>query len=432
MEPKDKPCILCVDDEEEIRLSLKRCLRKLDANIHLAPDAKQALDFLSQHDVDVIISDMRMPGASGAELFQHVVTHYPDTYRIMLTGFADIESTIQAINLGRVHRFISKPWDNQQLEEDVKGGIEYARVKRENIRLTALVTKQNAALTSMNQDLEKQVKVRTKQIRAALAKIHKEQDVMHQMLFNFINVDPYIDSLFAKSVKRLANRIGEKMQLSEKYIDALKTAALMSEVGLLGVDNRILMQPFHKLNAAQREAYLQQVTYVDLILSPATHLNDVKDMIMSQYEHVDGSGFPNKLVADSIPLGSRIIAIARDFWRYVGGKLTGSKMEFEEAKKMLMRYKGTRYDPLVLNALMQIKSFDSANAMEQKLSTKDLKPGMILKANLYTDNHFLLLSAGHELTTSTIQKLKQFEVKQRKSLFLAIDETDNTAAQGEL
>ncbi len=93
--------ILCVDDEKNILNSMKRLLRKQPCKLLTADSGADALLLLKEHKVHMIISDMRMPNMSGAELLEQVATNYPDTYRILLTGFADMESTVAAVNKGK-------------------------------------------------------------------------------------------------------------------------------------------------------------------------------------------------------------------------------------------------------------------------------------------------------------------------------------------
>ncbi len=116
--------VLCVDDEINILKSLKRLLYKQDYQLLLAESGALALELMQQHDVHLIISDMKMPAMSGAQLLEKVATSYPDTYRIMLTGYSDMESTIDAINKGKIHRYLHKPWDNQEIINAIAEGLE--------------------------------------------------------------------------------------------------------------------------------------------------------------------------------------------------------------------------------------------------------------------------------------------------------------------
>lgn len=109
-----KPAILLVDDEPDLLFSLIGLLRR-DFEVHTAETGAEALKILAQHEIDVLMTDQRMPEMTGAELTQEVCRKYPDTTRILFTGYADIKSVIEAINHGGLYRYITKPWDPDEL-----------------------------------------------------------------------------------------------------------------------------------------------------------------------------------------------------------------------------------------------------------------------------------------------------------------------------
>ena len=112
----------------------------------MATSGQEALDLFAKHDITMIVSDMKMPNMSGAELLEKVAQLYPETYRVILTGFADLDSIMQAVNHGGIHRYIQKPWDNQDLLLTIKDGLQFTKLKRENHTLQQKLFKQNRAL----------------------------------------------------------------------------------------------------------------------------------------------------------------------------------------------------------------------------------------------------------------------------------------------
>ena len=120
---EQKHVLLLVDDEPSILSALRRTLRSGDYLIVTANDAAEALDALARHDVGVIVTDNRMPGVSGIELLRQVKQRYPHIIRIMLSGYADFTSLSSAINSGEIFRFLSKPWEDEQLKTAVRDGF---------------------------------------------------------------------------------------------------------------------------------------------------------------------------------------------------------------------------------------------------------------------------------------------------------------------
>ncbi len=115
--------ILCLDDEEAVLKSLRRLLKNVRYEVQCYTSAAEALAYLEHTEVDLIISDMRMPEMSGDRFLTKAAEIAPNTVRILLTGYADLESTITAINDGKIHRYMQKPWDNDELLEIVASEI---------------------------------------------------------------------------------------------------------------------------------------------------------------------------------------------------------------------------------------------------------------------------------------------------------------------
>ena len=119
---KDKPSILLVDDEPEILFSLKGLLRR-EYNLYTAESGKEALALLREHPIDVIMTDQRMPEMTGIELMGKVKAEHPTAIRIVFTGYADIRAVIDAINNGGLFRYITKPWDPDDLMEVLQQAV---------------------------------------------------------------------------------------------------------------------------------------------------------------------------------------------------------------------------------------------------------------------------------------------------------------------
>ena len=135
-EEPNQHSILIVDDEEEILQSLRGLLR-LKYDIHTAQSAAEGLKIFQRRDIHVVMSDQRMPEMTGAELLSRVQAERPETTRILFTGYADIEAVIEAVNQGRIFRYISKPWDPDEIQVIVQQACaEYEHVfQRERLLL---------------------------------------------------------------------------------------------------------------------------------------------------------------------------------------------------------------------------------------------------------------------------------------------------------
>ncbi len=157
--------ILCVDDEKSILNSLKRLLRKEPYKVYTAVGGEAGLAIMAQHPVQLVISDQRMPGMTGTQLLEKIKDDWPDTIRVILSGYAEADVIVDSINQGGVYRFIAKPWHEDSLKTTIRQCLEQYDIVQENIRLNEQTKEQVAQLKNLNNLLETSVEVRTKSLQ---------------------------------------------------------------------------------------------------------------------------------------------------------------------------------------------------------------------------------------------------------------------------
>ncbi|MEQ8186992.1 MAG: response regulator [Candidatus Eremiobacterota bacterium] len=150
--------LLFVDDEEKVQLALKRLFFSDKYEIYTASSGQEALKIIKDNPIDLIISDQRMPEMTGVDLFTEAMNIAPDAIRIILTGYADMDAAIGAINKGNVYKFIMKPWENDDLKLSVEKALEHYELIKENKRL-------NEELKIWNRTLEQRVIERTEELQ---------------------------------------------------------------------------------------------------------------------------------------------------------------------------------------------------------------------------------------------------------------------------
>jgi response regulator RpfG family c-di-GMP phosphodiesterase len=158
MSTPDKPCLLVVDDEPEVCDSVSHLLYR-NYRVLRAHSAAEAVELLSQHAVEIIMTDQRMPEITGVEMLQKIKSQYPEAIRILFTGYADLNSVIAAINQGHVYRYLSKPWQPEELEAVVAdAAAEYSRIVQQAQELTkcreriAQLERENQRLRELSKD----------------------------------------------------------------------------------------------------------------------------------------------------------------------------------------------------------------------------------------------------------------------------------------
>ena len=251
----DKITLLIVDDEASILKSLKRVFHGLNYRLVLADSAQKALDFMRSNAAHVIISDMKMPDINGPQFLSRVAKDFPHTYRIVLSGYADTESTLSAINDGKIHRYLQKPWDNDVIIQAVDEGARKYKLEVENKQLLATTALHNKQLKELNATLEQKVEFRTVQIRGALNKAEKSVVAIKKALYNTLSINPNLDGAFSKAVSKLNDQLASQLNIERQMIADIRYAGLICELGATGLPLTLLKTSFNSLSDTQKTLF---------------------------------------------------------------------------------------------------------------------------------------------------------------------------------
>lgn len=221
--------LLIVDDEQNIIHAIKRLLRKEAYEINTAASGEEALAFLDNHRVDVIISDHRMPGMSGIEFLEHAKGLCPLSVRIILSGYADLKTVTEAINRGYIYKFILKPWDDEELKAAIREALNVARLQIENYRLAGELKTKNERLQWLNSNLEDEVEKRTQELKMRNMVLERFHYIIDQMPIGFIGLGDDKKVVFANNWANM--HIGGLENLLDQDIEAILGANAAS--GLL-------------------------------------------------------------------------------------------------------------------------------------------------------------------------------------------------------
>ncbi len=156
--------ILCIDDEENILSAIRRVLRVEGYNIITSTDALEGLAILEGNNVQLVISDQRMPGMSGTEFLATVRERFPDVVRIILSGYTDIDAITESINRGHIYKLLLKPWNDQALKMEIKQAFEHYELMYANKLLHKKIMEQNNELKDINERMEDLVRSRTEEL----------------------------------------------------------------------------------------------------------------------------------------------------------------------------------------------------------------------------------------------------------------------------
>lgn len=359
--------ILFVDDEVQILDSLRRELRG-KFRMDMANSGQEALELLSmQGPYAVVVSDMRMPGMDGAELLARVRKSDPNTVRMMLTGYADVDSSIRAVNEGHIFRFMTKPVETQTLVRALVEGIRQFRLVR------------------------------------------AERELLDKTLRGSIGVLTDIMSMVSPEAFGRASRIADYVRdmalaLEVEEVWEHETAAMLSQIGCMTLPPDLVTKTYHGRSLSQKEAELfyQHPALAAQLLSHIPRLEGVSQIISFQEKHFNGQGPPEaELSQEQIPLGARLLKVALDFDTLVStGHSKGKALEAMKNREGL-------YDPAVLTILDMILGTE-ARFDVRDVGVYDLEDNMILAQDIMMGEGRKLVGEGLRLSQAMIMRIRNF------------------------
>ncbi len=410
--------LLFVDDEPSILSSLKRLFRPHGYQIFTGEGGAAGLEILEKEAIDLVISDMRMPNMDGAHFLEQVRLRWPDTIRILLTGYADMESTIAAINKGQIYRYINKPWDDSEILLIVREALERRRLERENGRLSAVVEAQNKELLELNAGLEQKVAERTEELNKAIKYVKSAHARLKTGFINTVQAFSGLTEMRGKNLSGHARRVADharnlarRMELSETEQQNVLFAALLHDIGKIGLSDALLDRPFNSLEGDERAEVMRHPERGEQALMQIEQLKGAAELIRSHHELFDGSGYPDHLAGLAIPVGARILCAANDYDSLVSGTMSREPMKPKDAFSYLIEQRGRRYDPTVIDHYVELLSEQLKNQIDEiPLRPALLKTGMVLSRDLQHRDGYMLLAKGYVIDPAVIAQLAKIEV----------------------
>ena len=424
--------LLFVDDEANILSALKRLFRPFGYRIFTAEGGAQGLEIMEREAIDLVVSDMRMPEMNGAQFLEKVRAKWPETVRILLTGYAEIGVTIDAINKGQIYRYVSKPWEDNDITLIVKHALQQKGLEKEKLRLEVLTRKQNDELKDLSANLEEKVKARTEEVRQTMQFLEAAHENLKKGFLTSIRVFSNLIEMrdasmvgHSRRVAELARSLAQRMGMTDAEVQNVFIAGLLLNVGKIGLPDRLLDKKFNSLSGEERSEVVKYPVKGQMALMALEQLQGAALLIRHHRECFDGSGFPEHLAGFNISLGARILALCKDFDEAVIGTKMSQGLKQADAVTLIQDGAGKRYDPVVIDAFIKEMNKTAASpaasaVTEMTLRTGQLKPGMEVARDLVSPAGEMLLSRGHILSEQLIEQLRSFEHLGNSTLAVSI------------
>lgn len=401
--PPSTSQILVVDDEPVVLTALKVTLEREGFPVVACTSPLKALAIVRERDFAVIISDQRMPEMMGLDFLVESRRVRPNASRILITAVLALPTIVDAINKGEIFRFVAKPWLREELVATVRNAVQRHELVTRNealqaeaLRLNAQLREANAALEGQVKDLERQKHNLDTANRDLAASYENSLELCRRILTTY---DPILGGQ-AKALVEFATQMAATEKFTDSERHALRTAAWLCDLGLIGVP-REMLRAFRtktdQLTDRERGMLHNHPIYSQTLASLVDPSAEVGEVIRAHHERYDGRGFPDGLAGDAIPWPARCLAVAVGF--------VESGLAKTAAIDALLAKSGTDYDPEAVRLFLKIGNLVQLPKQVREIMLEELEPGMVLANGIYSPHGLLLIGEGQPLSSTTIAKI---------------------------
>jgi len=335
--------ILIVDDEEMICSIFARRLAKEGYSCVMANNGSEALNHFNKDNFSLIISDIKMPEMNGIELLKRVKATHPNMIVIIMTAYREIDMAMEAMHLG-AYDFIIKPADLDLVVFSVKKALEKRRLEEE--------------LEAYHQHLERLVEERTSKLQQAYRTLKKAHLDSVKVLAEAIDAKDPCTRGHSDRVRQMSLQIAVSLGFTEERLESLEYGALVHDIGKIGIKDEVL-QKKGALSSNEYQ-YIQEHPLIGVkIVQGIEFFKDKIAIIRNHHEHFDGSGYPDGLIGEVIPLEARIIAVPDAFDAMTSARPHRRAMPLGDVLMELEKCKGTQFDPEILEIFLGKKIYKS-------------------------------------------------------------------------
>lgn len=330
--------LLIVDDEETIRLALAKFMRARGFTVQTADSGSAALDLLRRGRFALMLTDIRMPGMTGAELVSQALAVDPELAIVMLTAVNDAPTATDVLSQGAMD-YLMKPIELNDLLQAVERVLHRRDLAIEQRNVERLIREEVALRTAELEREKGALRLMTVAVVDALINAEEAKDL-------------YLRG-HSQRVAALAAAIAEELELDADAVEEVRLAGRLHDVGKIGIREEVLNKP-GALTVEEFEHVKDHVRIGVEILMPLRHIANVIPLVQDHHEHWDGTGYPRGLSGDHIALGGRILCAADAFDALTSRRAWREPMEQPKVIELLRDLSGTLLDPRVFDALQRV------------------------------------------------------------------------------
>jgi putative two-component system response regulator len=307
--------ILVIDDEAIVRNVMAEILESSGYEVEVAETAERGLELLDTCDPELVVSDVLMPGLSGLELLDALRERRASMPVVLVTGAGTYDILTEALAQGAAG-LVTKPFSHTQLIDAVDEALHRSQRSEEELREKLLAPTLASALANA--------------IEARSAELHGH----------------------CERLAYFAVELARRLELTESEIEAVRLGAILHDVGKIGIPDSVLMKP-GPLTAAERAVIETHTLIGDHLLEPLDLLAHARPIVRHHHERWDGTGYPDGLAGEEIPLSARIVAVADAIEAMSAGRVYRSALDPDEIVAELRAHSGAAWDPSIVDLALE-------------------------------------------------------------------------------
>jgi putative nucleotidyltransferase with HDIG domain len=333
-----KSKILVVDDEEAIRDVVSTLLEAQGYDCASVGNGRLAQEYVGQHPVDLVLSDMVMPEMDGLALVEWLRKNEPDVPAIMVTAMHDLSTALEAIRRG-AYDYILKPFEKDHLYLAVGRALDHRRLVLEN--------------RSYQRNLERLVEERTAQLKGAFEQLEQSYDDTLEALGGALDLKDAETEGHCRRVTAFTIAIAKAMKVAPPQLPQIARAAFLHDIGKMAIPDQILRKP-GPLTPEEREVMRTHCEIGYKMVTRIPFLKEAAEIVLSHQEYFDGTGYPRNLKGEQIPLGARIFAVADALDAMISDRPYRKALSVSHARNEIQRCSGTQFDPSVVTMFLSM------------------------------------------------------------------------------
>jgi putative two-component system response regulator len=319
-----RPRVLCVDDEPGLLRLVARLLERMDLDAATAPTPTDALALFDAEHFDLVVTDIRMPGMDGHAFLAEIRARDPQVPVIVATGHASLDNAIRALRDGASGMLI-KPFTAEEFETEIRNALQRARIRHDALQYRLVTPILDGVALALTAAIE--------------ARDLETGDHCRQL-------------------GMLGERVATLLGLSEQERTTIRIGGYLHDVGKIAIADRILLKP-GKLTDEEYREMQRHAEIGGSIVQTHEAMTDIARIVRHHHERFDGTGYPDRLAGEDIPLGARIISVADAFSAMTNDRVYRKAISEEHAWEEIHRNSGSQFDPAIVELYDVIATADA-------------------------------------------------------------------------